>query len=132
MILLDSNVILDVWDPDSIWLTWSSTQLKYLSQLDEFAINPIVYAEISVSFETSEALDLKLADLRLNVVSIPRKAAFLAGKAFVEYRRLGGTKGNVLPDFFIGAHAAVLGCPLLTRDTRRYAAYFPTVRLISP
>jgi predicted nucleic acid-binding protein len=77
-------------------------------------------------------LDERLTELDAIVISIPRKAAFLAGKAYVQYRRQGGTKINVLADFFIGAHAAVLECPLLTRDTRRYAAYFPTVRLIAP
>jgi hypothetical protein len=132
MILLDANVILDIWDPDLIWRAWSSEQLRKQSFLHEMAINPIVYAEISVSFATSAALDEKLEDLGAIVISILRKAAFLAGKAYLQYRRQGGTKGNVLPDFFIGAHAAVLGCPLLTRDTRRYAAYFPTVRLIAP
>jgi predicted nucleic acid-binding protein len=132
MILLDANVILDIWDPDPIWRAWSSEQLRKQSFLHEMAINPIVYAEISVSFATSAALDEKLEDLGAIVISILRKAAFLAGNAYLQYRRQGGTKGNVLPDFFIGAHAAVLGCPLLTRDTRRYAAYFPTVRLIAP
>jgi len=132
MILLDANVILDVWDRDPIWHAWSSGQLRKLSLLHELAINPIVYAEVSARFSTSAALDEKLADLELIVVNIPCQAAFLAGKAYVLYRRQGGTKSNVLADFFIGAHAAVLGCSLLTRDTRRYAAYFPTVRLIAP
>jgi predicted nucleic acid-binding protein len=132
MILLDANVILDLWDPDPIWCAWSSAQLRRWSFLDELAINPIVYAEISVSFATSAVLDEKLDRLGVIVTRIPRRAAFMAGKTFVQYRRQGGTKGNVLPDFFIGAHAAVLGCPLLTRDIRRYATYFPNVRLISP
>jgi hypothetical protein len=96
------------------------------------AINPIVYAEISTRFSTPTTLDEKLTDLELKVLDIPRDAAFLAGKAFEQYRRQGGIKGNVLHDFFIGAHAAVLGCPLLTRNARRYASYFPTVRLIAP
>ena len=132
MILLDANVILDIWDRDPTWFVWSKDQLRNLSFVDELTINPIVYAEISARFATSVALDEKLADLGVIVIGIPRRAAFLAGKAFVQYRRQGGMKGNVLPDFFIGAHAAVLGCPLLTRDTRRYAAYFPSVRLIAP
>jgi predicted nucleic acid-binding protein len=131
-ILLDANVILDIWDIDPVWHVWSKAQLRKNSLLYELAINPIIYAEISARFATSPALDEKLTDLAIIVTSIPRRAAFLAGKAFVQYRRLGGTKGNVLPDFFIGAHAAVLGCPLLTRDTRRYARYFPTVPLIAP
>jgi hypothetical protein len=132
MILLDANVILDIWDDDPVWCTWSSEQLRILSLVHELAINPIVYAEISARFATSAALDEKLADLGLVVLSIPRKAAFLAGKAYLFYRQQRGTKGNVLADFFIGAHAAVLGCSILTRDTRRYAAYFPVVRLIHP
>jgi predicted nucleic acid-binding protein len=132
MILLDANVILDIWDRDPTWFIWSRDQLRNMSLVDELAINPIVYAEISARFATSVALDQRLEDLGLIVLSIPRRAAFLAGKAFVQYRRLGGTKGNVLPDFFIGAHASVLGCPLLTRDTQRYAAYFPSVHLIAP
>jgi len=132
MILLDANVVLDVWDPDPNWHKWSSNQMRSLSLLHELAINPIVYAEISVSFATQAALDEKLEDLGAIVISIPCNAAFRAGKAYAQYRRQRGTKSNVLPDFFIGAHAAVLGCPLLTRDTRRYAAYFPTVRLIAP
>lgn len=131
-ILLDANVILDVWNHDPVWHIWSTSQMRRLSILYELALNPIIYAEISVSFATSTALDRKLADLGILVVGIPRRAAFLAGKAFLQYRRQGGTRGNVLPDFFIGAHAAVLGCPLLTRDTRRYSTYFPSVRLIAP
>ncbi len=132
MILLDSNVILDVWDRDPIWSTWSSDQMRKLSTLHELAINPIVYAEISARFSTPSALDGKLTDLELDVLDLPRPAAFLAGKAYAQYRRRGGTKSNVLADFFIGAHAAVLGCPLLTRDAKRYTAYFPSVRLIAP
>jgi hypothetical protein len=132
MILLDANVILDIWDDDPVWYTWSSEQFRILSFVDELAINPIVYAEISARFATSVALDEKLENLGVVVISIPRRAAFLAGKAFVQYRRQGGMKGNVLPDFFIGAHAAVLGCPLLTRDTRRYTTFFPSVRLVTP
>jgi predicted nucleic acid-binding protein len=132
MILLDTNVILDIFDDDPIWYVWSHEQMRGQSLLHELAINPIVYAEISSRFATSAALDERLVDLGVIVVSIPRRAAFLAGKAFVQYRRQGGTKGNVFADFFIGAHAAVLGCPLLTRDPHRFAAYFPTVRLISP
>ena len=132
MILLDANVVLDVWNSDPIWHEWSINQLRVMSVLHELAINPIVYAEISVSFATPTALDQRLEDLGILVENIPRRAAFLAGKAHVHYRRKGGMKSNVLADFFIGAHAAVLGCPLLTRDTRRYLAYFPSVHFIAP
>jgi predicted nucleic acid-binding protein len=96
------------------------------------AINPIIYSEISVSFKTPSGLDKKLNDLQIVVLSIPRHAAFLAGKAVQQYRRRGGTKSNALSDFLIGAHAAVLACALLTRDTRLYSTYFPTVPLIAP
>jgi hypothetical protein len=132
MILIDSNVIPGIWDPDPVWHAWSLNRLRQLSLLHELAINPIIYAEISVSFSTPEALDEKLADMEVSVLNIPRQASFLAGKAYVHYRRKGGTKSSVLADFFIGAHAFVLGCPLLIRDTRRYAAYFPGLRLIAP
>jgi predicted nucleic acid-binding protein len=132
MILVDANVILDIWNPDPHWNLWSTGQLRRLSLLHQLTINPIVYTEISVAFATPAALDEKLADLGVNVENIPRQAAFLAGKAYLQYRRQGGTRTSVLPDFFIGAHAAVLACPLLTRDARRYATYFPFVSLIAP
>jgi predicted nucleic acid-binding protein len=132
MILVDANIILDIWNPDPQWHVWSTGQLRKLSLLHELAINAIIYAEISVAFATPAALDEKLSDLGVNVENIPRGAAFLAGKAYLQYRRHEGTRTNVLPDFFIGAHAAVLGCPLLTRDTRRYATYFLYVSLIAP
>jgi predicted nucleic acid-binding protein len=131
-ILLDANVILDIWDRDPVWSGWSADQLRKLSLIYELAIDPIVYAEVSSRFASSAAMDKRLEDMQLSVLDIPRAAAFLAGKAYVLYRRKGGAKGNVLSDFFIGAHATVLGCPLLTRDTRRYATYFPTLRLIAP
>jgi len=100
MILLDANVILDVWDPDPLWQKWSSSQMRSLSLLNELAINPIVYAEISVSFATSQALDEKLENLGVIVIGIPRKAAFLAGKAFVQYRRQGGGRLRLLVSCF--------------------------------
>lgn len=132
MILIDSNVILDILIPDPIWRGWSMSQLQSLSSLHDLAINPIIHAEISVSFATAATVDQKLKDLGPSVHTIPRAAAFLAGKAYTQYRGQDGTKANVLADFFIGAHAAVLGCPILTRDTRRYAAYFPSVHLVTP
>jgi hypothetical protein len=132
MILLDANVILDVWDRDPVWSAWSKDQMRKLSSIHELAINAIVYAEVSARFSTTAALDERLEDLGILFENIPREAAFLAGKAYQVYRRHGGTKSSVLPDFFVGAHAAVLNCPLLTRDTRRYTTYFPNVRLIAP
>lgn len=132
MILVDSNVLLDVFDKDPVWLNWSLTQLRHSALRDELAINPIVYAEISARFLTPPELDGVLDDMELKVLYVPRAAAFLAGKAFAYYRRQGGARANVLPDFFIGAHAVVLHCALLTRDTRRYATYFPNLALIAP
>jgi hypothetical protein len=132
MILIDANVILDVWDRDPVWYVWSRDQMRKLSTIHGLAINQIIYAEISARFGTSNSLDEKLDDLGVIVENLQRSAAFLAGKAYLQYRSQGGTKGNVLPDFFIGAHAAVLACPILTRDTRRYTTYFPMVRLIAP
>lgn len=132
MILVDSNVIFDVWDRDPVWVNWSTQQLRELSRQHDLAINSIVYAEISARFTTQPKLDAAVEELGLMVLEIPREAAFLAGKAFAQYRRRGGPKTNVLSDLFIGAQAAVLGCDLLTRDTRRYSTYFPSVRLIAP
>jgi predicted nucleic acid-binding protein len=132
VIFVDANVILDIWDPDPLWYAWSIGQLQKNSVLHDLAINPIIYSEISVSFANPSTLDKKLEDWNLSVLNIPRHAAFLAGKAYQQYRRRGGAKSNVLADFLIGAHAAVLACGLLTRDTRVYSTYFPTVRLIAP
>jgi predicted nucleic acid-binding protein len=131
-VIVDTNVLVDVLEDDLQWAEWSIAQLRTQSQVHRLTINPVIYAELSLTFSRVEALDKVLADLQLPVVEIPRPALFLAGKAFAQYRRNGGTKHNVLADFFIGAHAAVQRMPVLTRDTRRYAAYFPTVRLISP
>jgi hypothetical protein len=132
MILLDSNVILDIWDADPTWSPWSLGQLRRQSALHELAINAIIYAELSPRFLTPIDLDKALAELGIKPLDIPRSAAFLAGKAHLLYRRKGGTKTSVLSDFFIGAHTAALGCTLLTRDPKRYTAYFPTVKLITP
>jgi len=132
MILVDSNVVVDVLERDPRWFSWSVGQMRKLSMAQPLAINAIVYAELAATFTSSAILDQKIATMNLTFEEIPRQAAFLAGKAYLLYRRQGGTKANVLPDFFIGAHAAVLGRPLLTRDPRRYATHFPTVRLIAP
>lgn len=132
MLLVDTNVLIDVLEDDPQWADWSIGQLQGQSKVHQLGINPIIYAELSLAFATVEKLDQALANLDLAMVEMPRPALFLAGKAFLRYRRQGGQKSNVLSDFFIGAHAAVSGLSLLTRDTRRYAAYFPTVRLIAP
>jgi predicted nucleic acid-binding protein len=132
MIIVDSNVLIDVLENDPTWAEWSITQLRAQSQIHRLTINETVYAEISLTFSTVEALDLTIQDLDLDFMSTPKSALFLAGKAFLRYRRQGGTKSNVLSDFFIGAHAAVAGCAVLTRYTRRFSSYFPTVPLIAP
>ncbi len=132
MLLVDTNVLVDVLENDPSWADWSIAQLRAQSQVHELLINPVIYAELSLAFESPEALDAMLAGMALVLAEMPRPALFLAGKAFIRYRREGGTRHNVLADFFTGAHAAVLGCPLLTRDARRYRSYFPTVELIAP
>lgn len=132
MLLVDTNVLVDVLEDDPEWADWSIGQLRAQSKIHRLAINPVIYSELSLTFSTVEALDRTVDDLGLAMIEIPRPALFLAGKAFVRYRRQGGKKNNVLADFFIGAHAAVTGHPVLTRDTRRYASYFSRVRLITP
>lgn len=132
MLLVDTNVLVDVLVDDPDWAEWSLGQLRAQAQVHELAINPVIYAELAQAFETLEALDDVVDRLKLAVRALPRPALFLAGKAFLRYRRSGSAKTGVLADFFIGAHAAVLGCPLLTRDTRGYSSHFPGVRLITP
>ncbi|SFM45973.1 type II toxin-antitoxin system VapC family toxin [Variovorax sp. OV329] len=132
MLLVDTNVLVDMLENDPDWADWSIGQLRAQSQVRKLVINPVIYAELSLTFSSAESLDDTLAALQIAVVEIPRPALFLAGKAFVKYRRQGGTKSNVLADFFIGAHAAVARWPVLTRDVHRYSAYFPTVELIAP
>ena len=132
MQLVDTNVLIDVFENDPDWAEWSLQQLRHRSRLTQLAINPVIYAELSIAFSRMEMLDAALATLEMRQLEIPRPALFLAGKAFLRYRQQGGTKSNVLVDFFIGAHAAVSRLPLLTRDTRRYRTYFPTVELIAP
>ena len=132
MVLVDTNILLDILEPNSPWLAWSVGQMRNLAKVHTLVINSIVYAELAPSHSSPVLLDRKIASMALIYEDIPREAAFLAGKAFVLYRKQGGTKTSVLGDFFIGAHAQVLACPLLTRDSRRYATYFPTVPLITP
>ena len=132
MILVDTNVLIDVLEDEPVWADWSIQQRRAQSQIHELAINPIIYAELSQTFSSFEALDDVVTQLGLAVQEVPRPALFLAGKAFVRYRKVGGGKNNVLADFFIGAHAAVKKLPLLTRDAKRYRSYFPSVELIVP
>jgi len=130
--LVDTNILVDVLENDSVWADWSITQLQAQSKVHRLVINPIIYSELSLTFSTFEALDQVLDGMELPMLEIPKPALFLAGKAFIQYRHSGGVKNNVLGDFFIGAHAAVSGLPVLTRDSRRYKNYFPHVRLVAP
>lgn len=132
MVLVDTNVLVDVLQDDPRWAEWSIAQLRAQATLQALAINPIVYAELSLSFSSAEALDDVVRTMALDLREIPRPALFLAGKAFALYRRRGGSQGQVLPDFFIGAHAAVEGWRLLTRDAARYRTYFPTLDVVAP
>ena len=132
MLLVDTNVLVDVLENDPEWADWSIGQLRAQSKIHRLAINPIIYSELSLTFSSVETLDKTIEDLGLALIEVPRPALVLAGKAFVRYRRQGGNKNNVLADFFIGAHAAVSRYPLLTRDTRRYSSYFANVKLIAP
>src|SRR5271169_4254179 len=132
MILVDTNVLLDVLEDDSEWAAWSQGKLDAASATDTLAINPIIYSELSIAFARIEELEAVIAAASLSVEPIPREALFLAGKVFLSYRRARGIRQSVLPDFYVGAHAAVMHCPILTRDVARYRTYFPTVSLITP
>jgi hypothetical protein len=131
-VLVDSNVLLDVLTDDPVWLAWSSEALADAADAGRLVINPLVYAEVSIGFERIEELDQALPAETFLRAPLPWAAAFLAGKCFVAYRRAGGERRSPLPDFYIGAHAAVEGMPLLTRDPDRYRTYLPRLELISP
>ncbi|MBC7579385.1 MAG: type II toxin-antitoxin system VapC family toxin [Tardiphaga sp.] len=132
MTLVDSNVLIDVMTDDPIWCEWSIAKLRQAAGDGPLVINDVIYAETSVGYPSSESAEAALERLRVQLVSLPRAALFLAGRAFVQYRRAGGPRTGVLSDFFIGAHAEVKRSPLLTRDARRYRHCFPTVELITP
>ena len=132
MTLVDSNVLLDVVTDGQSWTNWSERQLERAAANGPLVINDIVYAEISTRYASVDAVNSILRDLRIDVAPMPRPALFLAGKAYLRHRGAGGMRPGVLADFFIGAHAAVAQLPLLTRDTQRYRAYFPTLVLIAP
>lgn len=132
MLLVDTNVLVDVLEDDPGWAMWSTGQLRAQAQAHDLAINAVIYAELAAAFEGPADLDRALNGMRIELHELPRTALFLAGKAFVKYRRAGGDKRSVLADFFIGAHAAVMRCAILTRDASRYQKYFPTVPLITP
>jgi predicted nucleic acid-binding protein len=130
--LVDSNVLLDVATEDDEWFDWSAAALAAAADRGPLFINPVIYAEVSAGFERIEDLDEVLPAEYFRRVPLPWEGAFLAGRCFVKYRRRGGTRRSPMPDFYIGAHAALAGLTLLTRDARRYRAYFPTLRLIAP
>lgn len=132
MIIVDTNILIDVIGKDPFWLDWSAYQLTLLGQVHELAINPVIYAELSTRFKSTESLHHEIAGLELGFHEFTRLALFKAGKAFEEYRRRGGPRKSLLPDFFIGAHAAAMNCPILTRDSNRFRSYFPSVDLITP
>lgn len=132
MILVDTCVLLDVVQDDPHWADWSQTQLEHALGHGGLVINPVVYAEFSVWYDDMAVLEQTLADFGVAFEELPREALFLAGKAFRQYRERRGTRSSVLPDFFIGAHAAVHEMPILTRDTTRFRTCFPGVALLSP
>ncbi len=132
MTLVDTNVLLDLVTDDRRWADWSIAQLEAASLRGPLLINDVVYSELSVRYERIEDLEDFTEAAGLELVDMPRAALFLAGKVFARYRRSGGTRTGVLPDFFIGAHAAISGLPLLTRDVGRYRSYFSGLILIAP
>lgn len=131
-VLVDSNVLIDVLGGDERWLPWSAAALEAAADETWLAINPIVYAEVSTYFEQREELDETLPEEEYARLPLPWEAGFLAGKSYDAYRRAGGTRRSPLPDFYIGAHAAIEGMRLLTRDATRYRTYFPKLELIAP
>ena len=132
LVLVDSNVILDVITEDERWFSWSSNTLSQNADHSLLGINPIIYAEISVGFQKIEDLEAALLPGFFTRMELPWEAAFLAGKCFLKYRKGRGGRRSPLPDFYIGAHAAVLKVPLITRDAARYKTYFPSLKIISP
>ena len=131
-ILIDSSVILDLFEDDPNWAEWSESTLHRYGITHTLYINPIIYSEVSIGFERIEELEAAIAGCGFQMLQIPKEALFLAGKAFLRYRKRKGKRLSPLPDFFIGAHAAVLGLEIITRDISRYRSYFQTVNLITP
>lgn len=131
-ILVDSNVILDIATDNPEWFAWSSEKLSHHAEVDVLCVNPIIYAEVSVGFTRIEDLDLAMPAHYFRRCALPWEAGFLAGKCFLAYRRRGEQRSSPLPDFYIGAHAAISGMAVLTRDASRYRTYFPNLTLIAP
>jgi predicted nucleic acid-binding protein len=132
MLLVDTNVLVDALQDDPQWAERSIGQVRSHAKIHELTINPVIHAEVSLSFSTMESFDAVVATMKLTLREIPLPALFLAGKACLQYRRPGGSKAQVLHDFLIGAHAAVEGWPLLTRDASRIRTYFTTLEVIAP
>lgn len=132
MILVDTNVHLDVLSDDPDWADWSARQLARARSAGPLVINAVIYAELACAYGTQAELDDYVSADAFDRREVPWEAAFLASRAFLRYRRSGGTRSAPLPDFFIGAHAQVAGLTLLTRDPARYRTYFPKVKLIAP
>jgi predicted nucleic acid-binding protein len=130
--LVDSNVLLDYFDQDSEWFDWSASMLSDAANRGRVAINPMIYAEVAVGFSRIEDVETALPRQFFVRADLPWEAGFLAGRIFREYRRKGGLRRSPLPDFFIGAHATIAGMTLLTRDARRYRAYFPKLKILAP
>jgi predicted nucleic acid-binding protein len=131
-VIVDSNVLLDIFTEDSRWLSWSSNALERIANESRIVINPVIYGEVSIRFERIEDLDEALPPAIFEREDIPYEAAFLAGKAYLAYRRRAGTRSSLLPDFYVGAHAAIRGYRVVTRDVARYRTYFPKLGLIAP
>jgi len=131
-ILVDSNVILDIFLNDPNWADWSEAKLEEYSTYTRLFINSIVYTEISIGFRRIEELESAVLKGGFQMLEIPKEAFFLAGKVFLKYKKANGTKRSPLPDFYIGAQAAILGLELITRDVSRYKTYFPSVKIIHP
>ena len=131
-VIVDSNVLLDIFTEDKRWLSRSSNALERTANESRVVINPVIYGEVSIRFERIEQLDEALPPAIFAREDIPYEAAFLAGKAYLAYRRRAGTKSSLLPDFYVGAHAAIRGYRILTRDIARYRTYFPKLELIAP
>lgn len=131
-VLVDSNILIDISTADPDWSAWSADALLQAGQAARLVINPLIYAELSVAHTRVETLEALLPEDVFHREPLPWPAGFLAGKAYLAYRRRGGTRRSPLPDFYIGAHAAIRGYRLLTRDRGRYATYFPTLDVIAP
>ena len=132
MALVDTNVLIDILADDAMWFDWSFDQLERALRSGPVFINDVIYAEASIRYRTIEQFEFAIAKAGVVLVAVPKEALFVAGKTFTQYRRAGGTRTGVLPDFFIGAHAEATRLPLITRDPRRYRTYFPKVQLIAP